>query len=51
MMANLVAFHINEAFNWNLASTISVILLLISAAFILVLARVRGGDLFGDRAH
>ena len=49
MVANLVDFHIKEAFDWNMASAISVILLVISSAFILGLARVRGGQLHEGR--
>ena len=45
MVANLVDFHIKEAFNWSMASAISVILLVISSVFILGLARVRGAQL------
>jgi putative spermidine/putrescine transport system permease protein len=51
MMANLVDFHINEAFDWSMASVISVILLVLSSAFIVVLAKVRGGQMFADRRH
>ena len=49
MVANLVDFHIKEAFNWNMASAISVILLVLSTVFILGLARVRGGQFHEGR--
>ena len=49
MMANLVDFHISEAFNWNMASAISIVLLVLSCVFILGLARVRGGQLHVER--
>jgi ABC-type spermidine/putrescine transport system permease subunit I len=49
MMANLVDFHINEAFDWSMASVISVVLLVLSSVFILALARVRGGQMFSGR--
>ena len=49
MMANLVDFHVNEALDWNMASAISVILLLMSGVFLILLARVRGGAMVGER--
>ena len=48
MIANLVDFHIHDSLDWNTASAIAVVLLLMSGFFILVLARVRGGQLFGE---
>ncbi len=51
MLANLVDFHINEAFDWSMASVISIVLLVLSAGFILGLARVRGGQVFAERRH
>jgi mannopine transport system permease protein len=50
MMANLVDFHVKETLDWNMASAIAIVLLLLSAVFILMLARVRGGQLF-ERSH
>ncbi|MDP7650919.1 MAG: ABC transporter permease [Rhodospirillales bacterium] len=49
MMANLVDFHIKETLNWNMASAVAIVLLLLSSVFILLLAQVRGGQLFGER--
>ncbi|MBW1885342.1 MAG: ABC transporter permease [Deltaproteobacteria bacterium] len=49
MMANLVDFHVRETLDWPMASAVAVVLLLISAVFIIALARVRGGQLFGER--
>jgi len=51
MMANLVDFHINEAFSWQMASVISIVLLVLSAGFIMGLARVRGGQMFTQGKH
>ena len=48
-MANLVDFHINEALDWNMASAISIILLLMSGVFLILLARMRGGAMVGER--
>ena len=44
MMANLVDLYTREILNWNLASAVAVVLLLLSAMLIAVLARVRGGE-------
>ena len=49
MMANLVDFHINEALDWNMASAISIILLLMSGVFLILVARMRGGAMVGER--
>lgn len=49
MLANLVDFHVRETLNWPMASAVAVELLLVAAVFILLLARVRGAQLFGDR--
>ena len=48
MIANLVDFHIKESLDWGMASTIAVILVLIASTFMVLLARVRGGQLFGQ---
>jgi putative spermidine/putrescine transport system permease protein len=50
MMANLVDLYTREILNWNLASAVSVTLLLMSAAVILGLSRVGGGSVFGKAA-
>jgi ABC-type spermidine/putrescine transport system permease subunit I len=44
MMANLVDLYTREILNWNLASAVAVVLLLLSALLIAILARVRGGE-------
>ncbi len=44
MMANLVDLYMREILNWNLASSVAMILLLISGLLIAILARVRGGQ-------
>ncbi len=49
MMANLVDFHIRQSLDWHMASAIAICLLALSAVFILLLARVRGGQMFGER--
>lgn len=49
MLANLVDFHIRETLDWAMASAVAIELLLVAAVFILLLARVRGAQLFGDR--
>jgi ABC-type spermidine/putrescine transport system permease subunit I len=49
MLANLVDFHVRETLDWPMASAVAVVLLLLSAVFILALARVRGGQLLGER--
>ena len=48
MMANLVDLYTRETLNWTLASSISVILLLLSLVLIFILTRVPGGkQMFG----
>ena len=48
MMANLVDLYTRETLNWTLASSISVVLLLISLVLIFLLTRVPGGkQVFG----
>ena len=47
MMANLVSFHVNEVLDWSMASAISIILLFMSGAFLIALARLRGAQIFG----
>ena len=52
MMANLVDFHIRSSLDWSMASAIAMVLLILSSIFILLLAQVRGGELFGgSRGH
>ena len=46
MIANLVDFHIKESLDWGMASAIAVILMLLASAFMVLLARVRGGQMF-----
>lgn len=43
MMANLVDFYTRETLNWTLASSISVVLLILSLLLIFLLSRVPGG--------
>jgi putative spermidine/putrescine transport system permease protein len=43
MMANLVDFYTRETLNWTLASSISVVLLILSLFLIFLLSRVPGG--------
>lgn len=50
MISNLVEFHVRETLNWPAASAIAVCLLVVTAIFTLLLARVRGGQLFGETA-
>jgi len=50
MMANLVGFHISQVLDWNMAAAISLVLLGVSAIFLVALGRVRGGDLLGSRS-
>jgi ABC-type spermidine/putrescine transport system permease subunit I len=50
MMANLVDFHVNDLLDWNMAAVISVMLLILSTMFLFALARVRGAQMFGERA-
>lgn len=47
MMANLVGFHINDILDWNMASAISMVLLAVSAVFLIALGRIRSGGLMG----
>jgi ABC-type spermidine/putrescine transport system permease subunit I len=48
MMANLVDLYTRETLNWTLASSISVVLLVLSLALIFMLTRVPGGkQMFG----
>ena len=49
MMANLVDFHIKEAMDWGMASTIAVVLMVLSSLVLLLLAKVRGGQIFEQR--
>jgi putative spermidine/putrescine transport system permease protein len=49
MMANLVDLYTRETLNWTLASSISVVLLVLSLILIFVLTRVPGGrQVFGE---
>jgi putative spermidine/putrescine transport system permease protein len=45
MMSNLVDFHVRETLDWGVASSLSVCLIVLTAIFTLLLARVRGGQL------
>jgi ABC-type spermidine/putrescine transport system permease subunit I len=49
MLANLVDFYTRESLNWTLASSISVVLLVLSVGLILVVSRLPGGrSLLGE---
>jgi ABC-type spermidine/putrescine transport system permease subunit I len=50
MMANLVDFHIKESMDWGMASTIAVVLTIIASLFMVLLAKVRGGQMFEHRS-
>ena len=50
MMANLIDFHIKEAMDWGMASTISIVLMVLSSLVLLLLAKVRGGQMFEQRS-
>ncbi|MBJ3777976.1 ABC transporter permease [Acuticoccus mangrovi] len=43
MLANLVEFYLREALNWQMASTIAVMLLLTAALFVALLFKTRAG--------
>ena len=47
MMANLVYLHVDVTLNWNQAAAVSVMLVLISGVFLVSLARIRTGAMFG----
>lgn len=51
MMANLVDLYTRETLNWTLASSISVVLLVLSLILIFVLTRVPGGKQMFGGAH
>ena len=46
MISNLVDFHVRETLNWNVAAAVSMCLILLTAVFTIMLARIRGGQLF-----
>ena len=48
MMANLVYLNVDVLLDWNQASAVSLILVLMSGVFLISLARVRTGALFGE---
>lgn len=43
MLANLIDFYLRQTFDWTIAAAASVLLLMLSAVFIVLLARVPGG--------
>jgi len=45
MISNLVDFHVRETLNWNVAAAVSMCLILLTAVFTIMLARIRGGQL------
>ncbi len=47
MISNLVEFHVRETLNWNVAAAISVALVLVTGGMTMLLARLRGDQLFG----
>lgn len=46
MMANLIRFHVEDVLDWNMAAAISVVLMAISALFLLLLLRGNRNDRF-----
>lgn len=46
MISNIVDFHVRETLDWNVAASVSVSLIVVTAIFTVLLARVRGGQLF-----
>jgi ABC-type spermidine/putrescine transport system permease subunit I len=47
MISNLVEFHVRETLNWNVAAAISIVLVAVTGAMTMLLARMRGDQLFG----
>lgn len=47
MISNLVEFHVRETLNWNVAAAISVALVVVTGGMTMLLARLRGDQLFG----
>ena len=50
MVANIIDFYTRETLNWTFASSIAVVLLVLSAGFIFLLSRVPGGKSFVEGA-
>ncbi|GMG85129.1 hypothetical protein LNKW23_43450 [Paralimibaculum aggregatum] len=48
MISNLVEFHVRDTLDWEMASALAVCLLAITGVFCIGIARVRGGQLFGE---
>ena len=46
MIANIIDFYVREVLNWTFASSIAVVLLILSAVFIFMLSLVPGGRTF-----
>jgi ABC-type spermidine/putrescine transport system permease subunit I len=44
MMANLIRFHIEDVLDWNMAAAISVVLMVLSGIFLLLLGRAQAPD-------
>jgi mannopine transport system permease protein len=49
MIANLIDFYTHQTLNWQMASAVSIVLLVISGALVAVLARVQGANGMGAR--
>lgn len=48
MIANLIDFDVHETLDWNEASAIAVVLVVLTGLFALLLGRVRGAELLGE---
>ena len=44
MMSNIIALHVVELLDWNMAAAISVVLLLVSLVFMIAMARTTAED-------
>lgn len=51
MISSLVEFHVRTTLDWNVASALSVALMLATALLVVVLARVRGGRLIEEASR
>lgn len=47
MISNLVTFHVRETLNWNVASALAVVLLLVTGALVVIANRIRSASTFG----
>ncbi len=49
MMANIVVMQVNDVLDWNMAAVISMVLLLVSGIFLVMLTRVRNQDMLSTK--